>query len=81
MSVFKLEQLQALALLFLNLNTEAYSIELVFFGLFNLLIGYLIVKSTFLSRILGALMGLSGLGWVTLLSPPLANHYSPTLRS
>jgi hypothetical protein len=72
--IFKLEQLQALALLFLNLNTEAYSIELVFFGLFNLLIGYLIFKSTFLPRILGALMGLSGLGWLTFLSPPLANH-------
>jgi len=74
LSVFKLDQLQALALLFLNLNTEAYSIELVFFGLFNFLIGYLILKSTFLPRILGALMALSGLGWLTFLSPPLANQ-------
>jgi len=72
--IFKLEQLQALALLFLNLNTEAYSIELVFFGLFNLLIGYLIFKSNFLPRILGGLRVLSGLSWLTFLSLPLANH-------
>jgi hypothetical protein len=47
---------------------------LVFFGLFNLLIGYLIFKSTFLPRILGVLMALSGLGWLTFLSPSLANY-------
>ena len=74
LSVFKAEQLQALALMFLKLNTEAADISLVFFGLFNLLIGYLIFRSTFLPRILGALMALSGLGWLTFLSPPLANH-------
>jgi hypothetical protein len=28
-------------------------------------------------RILAALMALSGLGWLTFLSPPLANHLSP----
>ena len=34
------------------------------FGLFNLTIGWLILKSTFLPRILGVLMALSGLGWL-----------------
>ena len=48
--------------------------NLVFFGFYCLLIGYLIFRSTFLPRILGALMALSGLGWLTFLSPPLANH-------
>jgi len=74
LSVFKVEQLQAVALMFLNLNGEAANIYLVFFGLFNFLIGYLIFKSTFLPRILGGLMALSGLGWLIFLSPPLANH-------
>jgi hypothetical protein len=50
---------------------------LVFFGFYCLLIGYLIFRSTFLPRILGALMAFAGLGWLTFLSPPLANHLSP----
>ena len=48
--------------------------SLVFFGPFCLLIGYLIFRSAFLPRILGVLMALSGLGWLTFLSPPLANY-------
>jgi Domain of unknown function (DUF4386) len=72
LSVFNVKQLQALALLFLNLNVQAGSIALVFFGLFQLLIGYLIFRSTFLPRILGALIALAGLGWLIFLWPPLA---------
>lgn len=50
---------------------------LVFFGFYCLLIGYLILRSSFFPRILGALMMFAGLGWLTFLSPPLANHLSP----
>jgi len=74
LSVFEVEQLQAVALMFIKLNVEAAYIYLVFFGLFNLLIGYLIFKSTFLPRILGVLMALSGLGWLMFLSPSIANY-------
>jgi hypothetical protein len=77
LSVFKVEQLRALALLFLELNTQAGNICVVFFGVYCLLIGYLIFRSAFLPRILGALMAIAGLGWLTFLSPPLANHLSP----
>jgi hypothetical protein len=76
-SVFKLEQLQALAYLFLKLYGQAYGISLVFFGFYCLLIGYLIFKSTFLPRILGVLMAFAGLGWLTFLSPELARSLSP----
>ena len=51
--------------------------DLVFFGLQCLLVGYLILKSTFLPRVLGALMALAGLGWLTFLWPPLARDLSP----
>jgi hypothetical protein len=77
LSVFKVEQLRALALMFLELNTQAGNICVVFFGVYCLLIGYLIFRSAFLPRILGVLMALAGLGWLTFLSPPLANRLSP----
>jgi Domain of unknown function (DUF4386) len=77
LSVFSVNQLQAWALLFLNLNAQVGNIALVFDGLFLLLIGVLIFRSTFLPRILGALVALAGFGWLAYLSPPLAIHLSP----
>jgi uncharacterized protein DUF4386 len=56
---------------------QSVNIGLVFGGFYCLLIGYLIFRSTFLPRILGALMAIGGLGWLTFLAPPLANHLSP----
>jgi hypothetical protein len=50
---------------------------LVFFGFYCLLIGYLILRSTFLPRILGALVAFGGLGWLTFLSPALARYLYP----
>ena len=50
---------------------------LVFFGVYCLLIGYLILRSTFLPGFLGVLMALGGLGWLIFLSPTLANQMSP----
>jgi hypothetical protein len=72
LTVFDPKQLQALALLFLDLNAQLGSVALVFAGLFQLVIGYLIIRSTFLPRVLGVLVALAGLGWLTFLSPPLA---------
>ena len=51
--------------------------NLAFFGVYCLLIGYLIFRSTFLPRILGALMAFGGLGWLTFVSPTLAKYLSP----
>jgi len=51
--------------------------SLAFFGFYCLLIGYLIFKSIFLPRILGVLMMLGGLSWLTFLSPLLATYLDP----
>jgi Domain of unknown function (DUF4386) len=61
----------------LRLQPQGLNIALVFHGSYCILIGYLIFRSTFLPRILGALMGFAGLGWMTYLSNPLVNHLSP----
>ena len=50
---------------------------LVFFGAFCLLIGFLILKSSFLPSLLGILMIIGGLGWLTFLSTTLAGQLKP----
>jgi hypothetical protein len=77
LSVFTAEQLQALAYVFLVVRARANDIGLVFFGLHCLGVGYLIFRSTFLPRIIGGLMMFAGIGWLTFLSPPLANSLTP----
>lgn len=51
--------------------------SLVFFGFYCFLIGILIFRSKFLPRVLGALMAIAGLGWLTFISRPLAASLSP----
>jgi len=53
---------------------------LLFFGPYCVLIGYLILRSTFLPRILGALMLLAGVGWLLVLSP-LAAGLTPYIEA
>jgi len=77
MAAFTQQQTQALTLLSIKLYTQAYNLGLVFFGCYCLLIGYLAYRSTFLPRLVGALMMLAGGAWLTFLWPPLAAAVSP----
>jgi hypothetical protein len=65
LTVFSVEQLQAQALTFLTLSAQANDIGLIFFALHVLSVAYLIHRSTFLPRILGGLLALTGLCYLT----------------
>ena len=62
LKVFQVDQLQALAMLFLNLYTNGFMIAQIFYGTWLLPLGYLIYKSGFLPRILGILLILDFIG-------------------
>jgi hypothetical protein len=54
---------------------------LVCFGPYCFLLGSLILRSMFLPRILGVLMMLAGLGWLTFLILPATSHLSRYLEA
>jgi hypothetical protein len=58
-------------------HPQGVDIGLIDFGIYCLLIGYLVFRSAFLPRILGVLMAFAGLAWLTFLSQPLAHSLSP----
>ena len=77
LNAFKPEQLQALTLLSLHLRTESTNIYMLFFGCYNILLGFLIFNSRFLPRILGVFMALAGVSYQLFLWPPLASRLFP----
>ena len=77
-------QLNALALLSLKLHVIGANIGLAFFGVYCILVGYLIFRSTFLPRVIGVLMVLAGCALLThalamTLAPAFASMASPYL--
>ena len=83
LAAFNTAQAQAMAFLFLRLHTLVYDLALVFYGA-GFILGTLILRSTFLPRVLGALVAIDGLGYLTFsfatfLSPPFVSHLYPYL--
>ncbi len=72
LSGFSVEQLNALSFTLLKLSVNAIFVFSIFFGVWLLLIGFLIFKSTFLPRILGVLVSVAGLAWTIYIVPPVA---------
>jgi hypothetical protein len=58
-------------------DPQGENFAMVFHGIFCLLTGYLVLRSDFLPRILGAPIAFGGLSWLTYLSPSLASYLSP----
>lgn len=55
----------------------AHISNFVFFGIYCLLIAYLIVRSPFMPNLVGAMMACAGVSWLTTISPSLSRTLSP----
>ena len=84
LKAFDPQQLQALSYLSVKAHGYGFGIGQIFFGFECLIDGYLIIKSGFLPRILGILILIVGLGYLTnsfalILSPQIADMIFPLL--
>lgn len=52
-AAFETDQLHALVMLFLDMHSHGYDLGLLFFGVSNIILGYLVVKSDYFPGILG----------------------------
>ena len=64
LKVFTTEQLNALALLSIKMYGRVSTIFMAFYGIATLLRGYLILRSTFLPKLIGVLMIIAGTGFI-----------------
>jgi Domain of unknown function (DUF4386) len=79
LKVFETNQLQAQAMLLLNTHNFAVHISYVFFGFHIFLLGYIILKSGYIPRILGIFLIIASCGYLidsfgNFLSPGYANN-------
>ena len=64
-SAFEANQLYALVMLFLDMHSHGYDLGLLFFGLSNLILGYLVIKSDYFPGILGYGLIAAGVVYLT----------------
>jgi hypothetical protein len=84
-SALNVEQVQALAYMPIALLAIGYSINSIFFGFYGLTIGYLVIRSTFLPPVIGLLLMIGALSYMTyglanLLAPGFAGHLVPYIQ-
>lgn len=84
LAAFTPDQLQALALAFLKLHALGYQISVVFFAFYMILLGWLIVGSTFLPRLIGVLLVIESAcaliySFSTFLAPAFAARLFPAI--
>jgi hypothetical protein len=64
LNVFRADQLQALAMFFLNLYKNGFMIAQLFYGTWLFPLGYLVFKSGYLPRILGIVLIIECFAWL-----------------
>jgi hypothetical protein len=84
LGAFEPKQLQAMSYLSMQLQNLGLLISFVFYGMDEMLSGFLIFRSRFLPRVLGIMLGLAGLsyftdGFTSFLAPSLHAHLLPYL--
>lgn len=84
LAAFTPQQLQALSYLSVQLQDTGLLVSFVFYGVDEIAVGYLIFRSGFVPRILGVLLGLSGLcyfadGFISFVAPALQDRLLPYL--
>ena len=84
LKAFSPDQLYAMATLSVKSHGYGFGVSLIFFGCFCVIIGYLIFRSGYLPKVIGVLMQIAGLCYLTnsfalILSPNLANRIYPAI--
>jgi len=82
LGAFTPQQLQTLSYIAVQLEDAGLLISFVFYGLDEIVSGFLIFRSRFLPRILGIMLGIAGLcyfadGFISFVAPSLEAHLSP----
>ena len=84
LQAFEPAQLQALTRLATRWHAQGFTVALIFFGCFCLVLGYLMFKSGYFPRLLGAGMQIVGVcylthGFALILAPTFANRLYPAI--
>jgi hypothetical protein len=73
LAAFSPKQLETIAYLLIRINNQGAGTACIFFGVSTMMVGYLMLRATFLPRVLGILGLVGGAGWLAFLYPPLAS--------
>lgn len=69
----------ALAQIFMRLNAQSNNLFLALFGFWLVSIGYLVLRSGLIPRLIGVALILEGIGWVTYVWPPVGIALFPVI--
>lgn len=83
-SAFTADQLNAMAMMSVRAHSLGFGIALIFFGIECVILGYLISRSGYMPKLVGALMQIAGVcyainSFALLLSPPLSSRLFPAI--